>query len=319
MIIMKMHKTNISKNQGYEVNQNFPLGALALFAEIIISLALASIVKVLSPEIPLILILFFRYLFCLPLLILLGFYQKGIQLLIINQKWMLFARSVTGLLGLVLWLLSVIYLNISVATALFQTMPIFITLLAPFMIGERVGIHRIAAVIGGFFGVLVLLQPTLSGFNNLNFMPGLFIGFACPFVCALMFIFLRKLGNSDAPVSTAIWYNIFGLAVFSVLCLFYKISFPSSVYTWLILIGCGVLASFQQFLLALSHYLASATSLAIVQYTAIPVSIVLGIIFFKEQITISFIMGTIILILANHYIYLREKIHSSKMNIKSRK
>ena len=87
----------------------------------------------------------------------------------------------------------------------------------------------------------------------------------------------------------------------------------------MILIGCGVLASFQQFFLALSHYLASATSLAIVQYTAIPVSIVLGIIFFKEQISISFIMGTIILISANHYIYLREKIHSSKMNIKARK
>ena len=316
---MKMQKTNISTNQGCEVNQNFPLGALALFAEIIMSLGIASIVKVLSPEIPLIQILFFRYLFCLPLLILLGFYQKGNQLLIINQKWTLFARSITGLLGLVLWLLSVIYLNISVATALFQTMPIFITLLAPYILGERVGIHRIAAVIGGFFGVMFLLQPTLSGVNNLNFMPGLFIGFTCPIVCALMFIFLRKLGNADTPVSTAIWYNFFGLAVFSILCLFYKISFPSSEYTLLILIGCGVLASFQQFFLALSHYLASATSLAVVQYTAIPVSIIIGIIFFKEQITISFIIGTLILISANHYIYLREKIHSSKMNIKERR
>ncbi len=318
MIIMKMQKNNLSKNQEYEVNQNFPLGALALFAEILISLSIASIVKVLSPEIPLIMILFFRYLFCLPLLILLGFYQMGIQLLFINQKWTLFARSVTGLLGLVLWLLSVIYLNISVATALFQTMPIFITLLAPFMIGERVGIHRIAAVIGGFLGVMVLLQPTLSGVNNLNFIPGLFIGFACPIICALMFIFLRKLGNTDSPVSTAIWYNFFGLAVFSILCLFYKISFPSSGYTLLILIGCGVLASFQQFFLAFSHYLASATSLAVVQYTAIPVSIIIGIIFFKEQITISFIVGTLILIIANHYIYLREKKHASNINIHKR-
>ena len=313
---MTVQNRNDQRQQTELVKQNFPLGALSLFAEIIMSMAIASIVKILSPETSLILILFFRYLFCLPLLILFGFYQRGKNLLIVRQKKILFARSVTGLLGLVLWLLSVIYLNISVATALIQTMPIFITLLAPFMIGEKVGVHRISAIIIGFVGVMILLQPTLTGVNNLSFFPGLIIGLACPFVCALMFIFLRKLGSQDAPISTSIWYNCFGLIIFSLLCIFFNISFPPFNHIWLLLIGCGILASFQQFFLALSHHLASATSLAVVHYTAVPLSILVGIIFFQEKITLVFLIGAIILISANHYIYLREKKLSLNINNK---
>ena len=83
---MILQNRNYQKEQTVLVKQNFPLGALSLFAEIKMSMAIASIVKILSPETPLILILFFRYLFCLPLLILFGFYQRGKNLLVVRQK-----------------------------------------------------------------------------------------------------------------------------------------------------------------------------------------------------------------------------------------
>ena len=73
-----------------------------------------------------------------------------------------------------LWLLSVIYLNISVATALIQTMPIFITLLAPFMIGEKVGIHRISAIIIGFLGGAEMLGGLLAGVTSSGVLMAIF-------------------------------------------------------------------------------------------------------------------------------------------------
>ncbi len=287
--------------------QNFLFGALALFFEILISFIIASIVKLIIDEVSLIVILLFRYVFCLPLLILMGFISLGNKLFFIKQKQILILRSITGLLGLVLWLLSVIYLKISLATALFQTMPIFITIMAPFILYERVGVHRISAIFFGFFGVLILIYPDLKDLNNLNFFPGLFFGFLCPAVCALMFIFLRKSSYEDSPISTSIWYNSFGVCVFSFLSIYLNVSFPPLNKIWIILIACGVLASFQQYFLALSHYLASASSLAIVQFLAIPLSVLIGIIIFDEKITFSFLMGASILVLANYYIYLREK------------
>ena len=63
-----------------------------------------------------------------------------------------------GAVGLSAWFNAVIYLPLSVATVLSQTMAIFITIMAPFILGERVGAHRIVAVLFGFFGVVLLIN-----------------------------------------------------------------------------------------------------------------------------------------------------------------
>ena len=73
-----------------------------------------------------------------------GFFKIGKNFLLIKQRKTLVFRCITGLLGLVLWLLAVIYLDISLATALFQTLPIFITIMAPFMLGEKLIINPLA-------------------------------------------------------------------------------------------------------------------------------------------------------------------------------
>ena len=50
------------------VQQNTLLGALCLLGEIIFSFAIASAVKILEPQVGVFVVLFCRYLFCLPLL-----------------------------------------------------------------------------------------------------------------------------------------------------------------------------------------------------------------------------------------------------------
>ena len=69
-------------------------------------------------------------------------------------------RTAFGLLGLTMWFLSIIYLHISLATALSQTMPIFITGLAVLIAGENVGLKRSALVFVGFFGGCVTYFST---------------------------------------------------------------------------------------------------------------------------------------------------------------
>ena len=55
--------------------------------------------------------------------------------------------------------LAIAYIDISLATALANTMPIFITILSILIGKETVGLRRIIAVLFGFCGVLVLLLP----------------------------------------------------------------------------------------------------------------------------------------------------------------
>ena len=298
------------------VQQNILLGALCLLGEMVFSFAIASAVKLLEPQVSVFVVLFFRYLFCLPLLFAYGFITRGRHLMRIQNTRILVLRTICGFLGLLMWFLAVANIDISLATALAQTMPIFITVLAALIIGEQVGIRRIGAVSLGFVGVLILLFPITAELNIWG------VGFALSgaFFAALMFIFLRLLGQSDAVISTALWYNLTGLVLAAILCQISGFSWLdflaiTSAGIWQALILVGVLASFQQMLLAKSHTYAKASILAPVHYATIPIGILVGVTLFNEVVGVKFFIGTAIILLANYYILRRERAQASKENL----
>ena len=282
------------------------LGASALVGEIAFTFVIAALVKLLYPAVPIFAVLFCRYLFCLPLLFAYGGFQRGRDVLQINDWGVLTRRIVCGILGLTTWFLAVGLIDISLATALAQTMPIFITILAAPLLGEVVGWRQVGAVLAGFAGVLVLLGPVEVGGN----LAGIAYGLACPFFAGLMFIYLRKLGPGESPVSTALWYNMTGVLFAFVLgmvdgSMAALVGGSLTADAWLMLVAVGVLASFQQFLMAASHVFAPASVLAPVHYVAIPIGVVTGIVFFGERITPSFVAGMAILLLANYVVLVR--------------
>ena len=286
---------------------NNQLGAVFLVGQIVMSLVLASMVKVLQPDFSVFVILFFRYLFCLPLLVAYAIYTRGAQFLNITNIRGLALRTGFGLLGLTMWFLSIIYLDISLATALSQTMPIFITGLSVLIAGEKVGLKRSASVFVGFLGVVVLIFPLTPTVNLL----GVFYALLGAFFSALMFVYLRVLGRTDPAVTTAIWYNSTGVVLAGIIAFsfdgFDAIQQLSSLTPLYLLIALGVCASFQQFFLAQSHMYAQASMLAPLHFLAIPLGIGIGIMFFNESITLKFLMGTAIIIASTYYIVMREQ------------
>jgi len=310
------HKPPDSRAVPTTPEQNVPLGAFLLFSEIVISMGLAGLVKQVSGDVSFFVIMFFRYLLSLPLLFLLGWHQRRRHMLQVSQIKTLIARTIVGMIGLSTWFIAVIYLPISLATVLAQTMTIFITIMAPFMLAEKVGPRRLAAVLLGFVGVVVLVNPFAETPTTTVAPIGLVFGLAAPFFAALMFIFLRKLGKSEAPISTTLWYNIAGTVVFFALALgdglpIPKLSFDNQ-FLWFVLVFTGLASSAQQFLMAKSHQLASATALAPVHYSAVPVSVLIGILFFNEVITLTFIAGTSVIIGSAWYIFQREQIRKAE-------
>jgi len=286
---------------------NHKMGEIYLIGQIVMSMLLVSIVKVLQPEFSVFLILFFRYLFCLPLLIAYAIYTRGSMFLSINNIRGLALRTVFGVLGLTMWFLSVIHLDISLATALSQTMPIFITGLSVVIAGEVVGLKRLVSVLVGFLGVLVLVFPLTPALNLL----GVLYALLGAFFSALMFVYLRVLGRTDPAVSTAIWYNVTGVILAGLLTYslddfdpLVGLSAPHSLY---LLIVLGVLASFQQFFLAQSHMYAQASILAPLHFLSIPLGIGVGIVFFNEIITLKFLLGTAIIVASTYYMLMREQ------------
>ena len=274
-----------------------------LVAEIVLSMVIATIVKLLAESVPVAMVLLFRYVFCLPLLFMIGYRQRGGNLLnIVNVKAQLL-RSLFGIVGLSTWLFAVALIELTKATALSQTMTVFITILAPLLLGERVGIRRWAAVLLGLAGAIVLIRPGTEGWLSV----GVLYAIAAPFFAALMFIFLRLLGRTDSPATTAIWYNLFGTAVFAVWCLAFPPEHPLAARDLALMVGIGLLAGIQQFTMALSHKLAPASVLAPLHYLAVPISVGIGIAIFNEAITMTYVAGTTIIVGSSYYILQREQ------------
>ncbi|NCX59347.1 MAG: DMT family transporter, partial [Rhodobacteraceae bacterium] len=293
--------------------QSLPVGVFYLISELILSFFIASIVKLLEPNIPIIQILFYRYLLCLPLLIIYGLSKHGKRVLIVNNIRLLLLRIICGFLGLAMWFLAVAKIDMSLATVLFNTMPLFITILSVIIAREVVGLRRSLAVLTGFFGVVFIILPINGSFN----FSGVIYSLLGAIFAGLMFVFIRMLGRTNASIPTAIWYNSFGVLASLIIFFVIENNFYNSLailvhkdLPWNYLLALGFLASFQQFCLAESHRYADASALAPFHYLAVPIGIAFGVVLFNETITVKFITGAVIIVASNYYIFVREKTHS---------
>ena len=296
-----------------ELKQSLTVGVIFLIIELILSFFIASIVKLLEPNIPIFQILFYRYLLSLPLLVIYGFFKHGSKILQVNNVRLLLLRIICGFLGLAMWFLAVAKIDISLATVLFNTMPLFITILSAIIALERVGLRRSIAVITGFFGVIFIVLPINTSFD----FWGVLYAILGAIFAGLMFVFIRMLGKTNASIPTAIWYNSFGFVITTIILLLSGLNLDNSFsllmhkdLPWGYLLALGLLASFQQFCLAESHRYADASALAPFHYLAIPIGVAFGVILFNETITAKFLVGAVIIIASNYYILFREKTHS---------
>ena len=296
-----------------ELKQSLTVGVIFLVIELILSFFIASIVKLLEPNIPIFQILFYRYLLSLPLLVIYGFFKHGSKILQVNNVRLLLLRIICGFLGLAMWFLAVAKIDISLATVLFNTMPLFITILSAIIALERVGLRRSIAVITGFFGVIFIVLPINTSFD----FWGVLYAILGAIFAGLMFVFIRMLGKTNASIPTAIWYNSFGVVISAIILLLSGHNLDNSFsllmhkdLPWGYLLALGLLASFQQFCLAESHRYADASALAPFHYLAIPIGVAFGVILFNETITAKFLVGAVIIIASNYYILFREKTHS---------
>jgi len=281
-----------------------PLGVSIAIAEALTTVAISVLVKLISADLSTITILLFRYALCLPLLLVAAVWQRGYAALAISNYRLLAFRSLWGLLGLSCFYAALDLLSLAKVTTLFQSVTLFVTFLAPLMLGEQVGWRRWAAVVTGFCGAVILLEPGRGDWSPL----GVALGLSSPFFSALMLIMLRKLGRTDNALTTAIWYNGFGAVVLALLFTWRGESLPEDPKIMAMILLIGILASFQQFFIAFSHRLAAASLLAPFRYFAVPFGIIAGILFFDEALTVEIVLGSTVIVASSIFILWRESL-----------
>ena len=187
--------------------------------------------------------------------------------------------------------------TISYATALFTTA------LAIPVLGERVGWVRWSAVLVGFLGVIMVIQPGAEGFSSYTLFP-----LAAAVFYALVGVTAR-LFDDDVPSAVVNLYSSFSSVVGAVLITYFWGGFNSITSTtdmvWIILMGG--LGGTAVLLLVISYRMTEQSNLAPFSYFGIPLSFVLGWLFFNEAPWNTLFPGGIFIAAAGLLIVWRER------------
>jgi len=267
------------------------------------------IIKSLSGDVDFIITLFSRFAYSLPILFILAFIARKSLLFQINNWKNIALRSFFGFVTMIMVFSSLQLIPIGLTTALAQSSAIYVTLLSPFVLGEKIGLIRWTAVIAGLIGVFLMINP-ISIINETSDLSafGIYLAFGSAVTHAALALILRKIGKTEHPATTALIHNLVTTLVITFTIVFFGTKFygktgdygleilitPNNLlYT---LISLGIIGSFVQYLMAQSYKYAEATILVTLRYLAIPLATLFGYIIWNEIPSSNQIIGGLVVI-----------------------
>ena len=146
-------------------------GILTMCAGVAFLVLNDAIAKVLTDRYDPIQIVFLRNLIAVPMIASVALSLRGRSALRTGHLRLHALRGLLMMLAAYLYFTSLTYLPLAEATALIFAAPIFITALSVPLLGEAVGWRRWSAVLLGFAGVLIVVQPGGSTFQPASLLP----------------------------------------------------------------------------------------------------------------------------------------------------
>ena len=275
---------------------------------------MGTTIKALGPDFPTGQVVFFRGLFAFIPIAFVIHAAGGLNALRTCRPWAHFARSVVGTMGMVLGFMALALIPLVDAVAINFTATLFTTVLAALVLKEGVGVYRWSAVVVGFVGVLIMLQP--SGLRLLDpgglaagedqYAIGALIGLAGAFCMGFAMIAIRRLSGTETSVSIVFYFTLTNVLVATVTLPFAW--HPPTGLEWAMLIGIGVLGGCGQYLLTRSYRYAQASLLAPFDYTSMLYALVLGYVLFAEVPDPMVLAGAAVVIGAGLFILWRERV-----------
>jgi drug/metabolite transporter (DMT)-like permease len=293
--------------------KNTPLAiGLKLGQTLTFSLMYAA-VKLAGP-VPLGEVVFFRGFFALVPLLAWTFYTVGPRAAIQTQRPMVHVvRSTVGVTSMFLNFAALALLPLATVTAFSFMQPIFAVILAAIFLKEHVGRWRWGAVLIGFIGVLMMIEPHggLAGILSLKLSRGVFYALLFSFFSAVVVVWIRQMSSTERSEAIVFYFmsatSIAGLAL---------MAFQHNIFTlhacgWLIL--CGLFGGTGQLMMTYSYRYGEPSMLAPFDYIAMVWAMLLGWFLFGEMSETLVLVGSAVVIVSGLFIAWREHKHHAEL------
>ena len=206
-----------------------------------------------------------------------------------------FFRNIMHFIGQNLWFYAVTVIPLAQVFALEFTSPIWVILLSPLILGERITLVRAVAALMGFLGVLVVTRPDMAGVN-----AGVTMAASSAIFFAFTIIFTKRLTRTQSITCILFYLTVLQLG-FGLVTAGYDgdIALPNTeTLPWLVLIGvAGLLA---HFCITNALAIAPATVVVPIDFVRLPVIAIIGMLVYGEALDIWVLFGAGIIFAGNY-------------------
>ena len=229
-------------------------------------------------------------------------------------------RVICFFFGFSFFYISLTYMTLATANALFFCCPFFVSILAIVFLKEKIGIKRWSAIITGFIGVYIVLNPDFDNFNYMKLAP-----VACA-LCYAISMTITKITSDKDNVYTQMLHLYIGAIIISILFFIFtgkgqfnnfndptfqfifREWFSNPSYAWPFIISMGLISVLAFYFILNAYSIASPSVVSLFEYSLIIWAILIGYFLFDSVPSIRTLFGATIIIIAGIYIYLREKV-----------
>jgi len=238
----------------------------------------------------------FAFFFVLPFL-----WRVGFGALRTERPWMHAGRASLNVINMMFWFTAISLAPLAEVVALGFTAPIFATILGVLIVKEVVGIRRWSAIVVGFIGAVVVLQP---GFDTVQLGHGLVLMAAMMWAAILLII--KSLSRTESSITIVAYMSILMTPLSLIPALFVWVWPTWTELGWLAVIGISGGAA--QYLLTQSFHEADISVVMPFDFAKLVWIALIAYIAFAEVPTLTTWIGGAIIFASGLYIARRESI-----------
>jgi len=275
------------------------IAAISLFS------AMSSFIKA-AERIPAGEAVFFRSFCALPLILLWLWWQRDLPHGLKTTNWRIHAVcGIAGTAAMGLGFIGLRLLPLPEVTAIRFATPIFVVIFAAILLGEKIRLVRVSAVLVGLVGVTIVMWPRLNFDGGDLALYGALVTLASSGLAALAQVFIKTMAGTEKTAAIVFYFSLTASCL-SLLTLPFGWVWPTGL-EWGLLIGAGLVGGLGQIFLTASYRYAEAGTLAPFTYVSMIWALAIGYFVFNEVPTLAMLLGAALVISSGVTIVLRER------------
>lgn len=206
-----------------------------------------------------------------------------------------FVRNAFHFTGQNLWFYAVTVIPFAQLFALEFTSPLWVAILAPLVLSERMTRARILAASLGFVGILLVTRPGAAAIG-----PGIVAAALCAIGFAGSVMATKGLSRTQTTFCILFWLTVMQ-SIFGIVCSGYDgdIALPSlSALPWVAIVAFGGLVA--HYCLTTALHFAPATVVAPLDFVRLPLIAIVGMMFYGEPLEVAVFAGAALIFVANY-------------------